>query len=339
MENDYMKTTDTLRRALVKHYIILTWFVRLFFMLFFLFMNKNHIPSAIFLGIIELSIITYSYILISNNYNVKKFVSFYFIIGPLTQMYTTLHFWKVSQISLIWFILLPFGAYIFFSKKITTYFFFYTLILIICILILGNLVDFKAPYYSPSIIRTSDVFNILFATITIFLGIFYYDKIKKSDLIDSINKNNSSTIIAGVPSIHTADEKVLSKNLSATYEIGQEKLNEIFDRIESEITNNKLFTDENLTIAKISASLNINIRYISLALRSKGYINFSNYLNLQRVSYVKQIMSECDLEKMTLMYIYTTAGFSSQTTFNRVFKNLEGITPSEYIIKSNYKIR
>ncbi|WP_410566018.1 helix-turn-helix domain-containing protein [Bacillus sp. SIMBA_033] len=31
------------------------------------------------------------------------------------------------------------------------------------------------------------------------------------------------------------------------------------------------------------------------------------------------------------MYIYTEAGFSNQATFNRVFKSIEGITPSEYI--------
>ncbi|WP_353886233.1 helix-turn-helix domain-containing protein [uncultured Chryseobacterium sp.] len=34
------------------------------------------------------------------------------------------------------------------------------------------------------------------------------------------------------------------------------------------------------------------------------------------------------------MYIYTEAGFTSQSTFNRVFKQLEGITPSEYMENS-----
>jgi AraC-like DNA-binding protein len=34
------------------------------------------------------------------------------------------------------------------------------------------------------------------------------------------------------------------------------------------------------------------------------------------------------------MYIYTEAGFSNQSTFNRVFKQIEGITPSEYFQKN-----
>ncbi len=30
-------------------------------------------------------------------------------------------------------------------------------------------------------------------------------------------------------------------------------------------------------------------------------------------------------------YIYLSAGFRHQSTFNKVFKEIEGITPSEYI--------
>ncbi|WP_370567614.1 helix-turn-helix domain-containing protein [Dysgonomonas sp. Marseille-P4677] len=32
-----------------------------------------------------------------------------------------------------------------------------------------------------------------------------------------------------------------------------------------------------------------------------------------------------------MRYIYSSAGFRHQSTFNKVFKELEGITPSEYI--------
>ncbi len=31
------------------------------------------------------------------------------------------------------------------------------------------------------------------------------------------------------------------------------------------------------------------------------------------------------------MFVYTEAGFKNQSTFNRVFKQIEGMTPSEYI--------
>jgi len=58
------------------------------------------------------------------------------------------------------------------------------------------------------------------------------------------------------------------------------------------------------------------------------------YLNEYRINYVKKLISENNLQKVTLMYIYTEAGFSNQATFNRVFKQIEGVTPSEYITKN-----
>uniref|UniRef100_UPI0025BC075A helix-turn-helix domain-containing protein n=1 Tax=Chryseobacterium sp. TaxID=1871047 RepID=UPI0025BC075A len=51
-----------------------------------------------------------------------------------------------------------------------------------------------------------------------------------------------------------------------------------------------------------------------------------------RVNFVKKLIKESDMKKITLMNIYTEAGFSNQATFNRVFKQLEGITPSKYIL-------
>ena len=52
---------------------------------------------------------------------------------------------------------------------------------------------------------------------------------------------------------------------------------------------------------------------------------------MHRIECVKRLLHENDIEKVTLMYIYTEAGFSNQSTFNRVFKQMENITPSEYI--------
>ncbi|MFP3733141.1 helix-turn-helix domain-containing protein, partial [Bacillus sp. SIMBA_006] len=59
------------------------------------------------------------------------------------------------------------------------------------------------------------------------------------------------------------------------------------------------------------------------------------YLNTCRIENVKKLIQENDINKITLMYIYTASGFSNQSTFNRVFKQIEGITPSEYINKNN----
>jgi AraC-like DNA-binding protein len=52
---------------------------------------------------------------------------------------------------------------------------------------------------------------------------------------------------------------------------------------------------------------------------------------------VKDMLNNDVDKKYTLHYIYTSAGFRNQSTFNKVFKLLEGITPSEYITKISKK--
>jgi AraC-like DNA-binding protein len=56
------------------------------------------------------------------------------------------------------------------------------------------------------------------------------------------------------------------------------------------------------------------------------------------VVYVKDKLQSDELKTMTLMHIYSEAGFKNQSTFNKVFKKIEGVTPSEYIQKTSTKV-
>jgi AraC-like DNA-binding protein len=130
------------------------------------------------------------------------------------------------------------------------------------------------------------------------------------------------------------EEKLLAeiKTTISPAEAEKEVLSEeLFEKIENMMTEKELYKDVNFNISKLSAEMGINSSYISKSIRYKGYPNFNSYLNLYRINCVKKLLDENDLEKVTLMYIYTEAGFSNQSTFNRVFKQIEGNTPSEYI--------
>ncbi|WP_164976788.1 helix-turn-helix domain-containing protein [Chryseobacterium sp. CH21] len=125
-----------------------------------------------------------------------------------------------------------------------------------------------------------------------------------------------------------------SKSIRKESTINQKTVNEVFEKLNYIMSTKGLFKDPKLNISMLSIQLNINYNYLSKIIRNKGYQNFNAYLNEYRINYVKKLMSETDLQKITLMYIYTEAGFSNQTTFNRVFKQIEDITPSEYIQKN-----
>ncbi|MFR0679219.1 helix-turn-helix domain-containing protein, partial [Dysgonomonas mossii] len=96
----------------------------------------------------------------------------------------------------------------------------------------------------------------------------------------------------------------------------------------------KPFCDPDYTIVQLAKYLNSNVKYISKIIKIKKDVNFSAFLNKYRIKLIKELIAKDYHNKYTIRHIYASAGFRHQSTFNKVFKELEGITPSEYI-KSN----
>lgn len=85
----------------------------------------------------------------------------------------------------------------------------------------------------------------------------------------------------------------------------------------------------------LADALQTNTTYISVALKQQKHKNFSNLINDYRVNQVKAELADNNHKTFTIEHIYTKAGFTQQSTFNRVFKEFTGKTPSEYIEDSN----
>ncbi|WP_353959585.1 helix-turn-helix domain-containing protein [Aequorivita aurantiaca] len=58
--------------------------------------------------------------------------------------------------------------------------------------------------------------------------------------------------------------------------------------------------------------------------------NFYNLINEYRVNEVKQKIKDKEYYKYTLLSIAHDCGFQSKTSFNRVFKQKTGMSPSLY---------
>lgn len=85
--------------------------------------------------------------------------------------------------------------------------------------------------------------------------------------------------------------------------------------------------NKDLYLEKIADEMGVSIKYISKVFKDKKGMNLSDYINTVRVAKIKELLVETD---MTIGDISTEVGIYSRATFIRVFKKLEGITPSEY---------
>jgi len=92
----------------------------------------------------------------------------------------------------------------------------------------------------------------------------------------------------------------------------------------------KPYLDIDLTIQDVAESLNIPRHYLTQVINEKLNKNFYQFINEYRIEEVKKLLEDQDYKKYTLTVIAYEAGFNSKSAFNSAFKEIVGMTPSEY---------
>ncbi|MDL2215238.1 AraC family transcriptional regulator [Dysgonomonas sp. OttesenSCG-928-M03] len=129
-------------------------------------------------------------------------------------------------------------------------------------------------------------------------------------------------------------EKLLHETTQTTIVNNHELTNkhsDIYEEIITILEKEKPYCNPDFNIAQLATTINSNVTYISKAINIKANTNFNTLVNTYRVNYIEAMLKNGYHKKYTIRHIYSAAGFKHQTTFNKVFKQIRGITPSEYI--------
>lgn len=116
------------------------------------------------------------------------------------------------------------------------------------------------------------------------------------------------------------------------------KVNSLLDNLLSYMENEKPYLSAKLNISDVSMKLDCTEIELSQLLNNHLNVNFSNFINTYRVIKLKHRLNQDNLSKYTLKALSEQCGFSSKTTFYRVFKNVTGMTPLEYCKRENLVI-
>lgn len=116
------------------------------------------------------------------------------------------------------------------------------------------------------------------------------------------------------------------------------KVNSLLDNLLSYMENEKPYLSAKLNISDVSMKLDCTEIELSQLLNNHLNVNFSNFINTYRVNEIKHRLNQDNLSKYTLKVLSEQCGFSSKTTFYRVFKNVTGMTPLEYCKRENLVI-
>ncbi len=105
---------------------------------------------------------------------------------------------------------------------------------------------------------------------------------------------------------------------------------ELMQRIDALMQQDHLYRKCDLSVSDIAQRLGEQPRAISEAINANRQINFKTYINELRVTEAKVLLDEDKSNSRTIDAIATEAGFSNRSSFYRVFKRSQGISPTDY---------
>lgn len=121
---------------------------------------------------------------------------------------------------------------------------------------------------------------------------------------------------------------VQTKKVIVTYqslEIEKEKPDNWEDQIFEYIGEH--YPNAELKLVNLAKHFTKSERAISAVIHDRLEITFKQYLNSIRIKEAKRLLTESDLSIKEVAY---ATGYSSPNNFRRVFKQIEGISPSDF---------
>nr|WP_246719019.1 AraC family transcriptional regulator [Rhizobium rhizoryzae] len=98
-------------------------------------------------------------------------------------------------------------------------------------------------------------------------------------------------------------------------------------RIQEALDAKDLYRQEDLSLAKLARRVGAPARDVSAAINRATGLNVSQFVNNRRIREVCRLLEETDQPLTTMML---DAGFATKSNFNREFRRVTGMSPSEW---------
>jgi AraC-like DNA-binding protein len=161
-----------------------------------------------------------------------------------------------------------------------------------------------------------------------------------------------SSLSIGLVILFIAIGGILQKDLSSTTKtlsnegfesIGHQKEhddeNEVINpkevvRIKQILVEKELFLISDITLKNFSTHVGLPPRETSRLINRGLNMSFIDFINSYRVERFKELADSKKTDHLSLLGMAYDSGFNSKSTFNRVFKKMEGKSPSAYLNES-----
>ena len=94
---------------------------------------------------------------------------------------------------------------------------------------------------------------------------------------------------------------------------------------------NSKFKNDKLKLKDAALKIGVSEQILAEYIKNQYQMNFTSFTNLLRVNEFKSLLEIPENKKYSLLGLAEEAGFNSKASFYRVFKRVEGMTPTQYL--------
>lgn len=148
-------------------------------------------------------------------------------------------------------------------------------------------------------------------------------------------------VLYGLPRVKNIEhsqanvETVANKTETPVLNAESSQLKDLSNRILAYMEHDRPYTRYEFSINDLAEALDVPLNQVSWCLNRVMDTKFTTFRMKYRVAYARQLLEDGKTREMTIEAVGNMAGFSSRSSFYAAFREIAGMTPTEYLDKVN----
>lgn len=171
---------------------------------------------------------------------------------------------------------------------------------------------------------------LILGILLIIITFWYFFTLKKQ-------KKRYQEYVKQFQSQHPTQTETIIESLSASIQtsINTDLELDILEKLNS-FENEEMFRDQDMSLSKLASHLNTNTNYLSRIINQHYNKNFNSYISELRINYItKKITKNPSYRNYKISFLAEDSGFVSHSAFSTKFKEVTGISPSQFLSLSS----
>ncbi len=183
--------------------------------------------------------------------------------------------------------------------------------------------------------QASGVSHLILAPVALFVYATGYFGFKQTAIFSDLLMRSDEPDMANIsrPAAESTDQFSTNAEPSPKYQksgLKEDEEAKTLARLLDYMERDRPYLDDQLTLPKIAADLALSVNHLSQVINNRRDENFFEFVNSFRVTAVQQKLQDPQNDAYSLLAIALDCGFGSKSSFNRIFKDVTGQTPSQY---------